>query len=215
MQPEVVIYTTPTCQYCPAAKRWLEDHGVTYTEHDVSRDPTRAAEMYRLTGQGSVPVIRVGGQVMVGFDPLQLAKLLPDAGNGNGNGAAPAEKLSLGMAAQSLTQEKADELGLPAPFGVVVGPVRPGGPADVAGLREGDVLTGIGSYTLQNLGQLQSVVAAKRPGDSISLTAWRDGADREVTIEFPPAEPQPAATDSPAPAEPETAASEAAGPPGG
>jgi glutaredoxin 3 len=202
MQPEVVIYTTPTCQYCPAAKRWLEDHGVAYTEHDVSRDPNRAAEMYRLTGQGSVPVIRVGGQVMVGFDPLQLAKLLPDAGNGNGNGAGPKEKLSLGMAAQSLTQEKADELGLPAPFGVLVGPVRPAGPADVAGLNEGDVLTGIGSYTLQNLAQLQNVVAAKRPGDSINLTAWREGEDRDVTIEFPPSKPA-TATDPEAQATPD------------
>src|SRR4030088_921383 len=112
MHPDAVLYPPPPCQYCPAAKRWLEDHGVAYTEHDVSRDPTRAAEMYRLTGQGSVPVIRVGGQVMVGFDPLQLAKLLPNAGKGNGNGAAATEKLSLGMAAQSLTPEKAAELGL-------------------------------------------------------------------------------------------------------
>jgi glutaredoxin-like YruB-family protein len=213
MQPEVVIYTTPTCQYCPAAKRWLEDHGVAYTEYDVSRDPTRAAEMYRLTGQGSVPVIRVGGQVMVGFDPLQLAKLLPNAGNGNGNAAGLQEKLSLGMAAQSLTQEKADELGLPAPFGVVVGPVRPGGPADVAGLREGDVLTGIGSYTLQNLGQLQAVVGAKRPGDSINLTAWRDGEDREVTVQFPAPESAKTPQATP-PTTPETAP-EAAAPPAG
>jgi glutaredoxin len=186
MQPEVVIYTTPTCQYCPAAKRWLNDHHVAYTEYDVSRDPVRATEMYRLTGQGAVPVIRVGGQVMVGFDPLQLAKLLPDAGNGNGGSRASAEKVSLGMAAQSLTQEKADELGLPAPFGVVVGPVHKGGPADAAGLREGDVLIGIGSYTLQNLAQLQSVVAAKRPGDTIKLRVWREGEEREVTIEFKP-----------------------------
>jgi glutaredoxin len=197
MQPEVVIYTTPTCQYCPAAKRWLNDHHVAYTEYDVSRDPVRATEMYRLTGQGAVPVIRVGGQVMVGFDPLQLAKLLPDAGNGNG-GSAPAEKMSLGMAAQSLTQEKADELGLPAPFGVVVGPVHKGGPADNAGLREGDVLVGIGSYTLQNLSQLQSVVAARRPGDSIKLRVWRDGKEREVTVEFP----RPEAETVPEPATP-------------
>jgi len=52
MQPEVVIYSTPTCTYCNAAKRWFKDHGVTYTEHDVSRDPVKATEMYRLTGQG-------------------------------------------------------------------------------------------------------------------------------------------------------------------
>jgi glutaredoxin len=190
MQPEVVIYSTPTCTYCNAAKRWFKDHGVSYTEYDVSRDPVKATEMYRLTGQGAVPVIRVGGQVMIGFDPLQLAKLLPDAGNSNGGAPTP-QKLSLGMAAQSLTQEKADELGLPSPFGVVVGPVKPGGPAEAAGLREGDVLIGIGSYTLQNLGQLQSVVAAKRPGDRLELHVWRAGEEFDASVEFPPAEEQP------------------------
>src|SRR5258708_20612115 len=97
MQPEVVIYTTPTCAYCAAAKRWFKDHGVAYTEHDVSRDPVKATEMYRLTGQGSVPVIRIGGQGMIGFDPLQPAKFLPAAGHGNGAPSPPPENPSLGI----------------------------------------------------------------------------------------------------------------------
>ena len=96
-------------------------------------------------------------------------------------------------------------------FGVVVGPVKPGGPAEAAGLREGDVLIGIGSYTLQNLAQLQGVVAAKRPGDSIDLHVWRAGEEFDATIEFPPAEPEPAA-DTATPGASETAAPEAAAP---
>lgn len=186
MQPEVVIYSTPTCTYCAAAKRWFKEHGVAYTEHDVTRDPARAAEMQRLTGQSAVPVIRVGGQVMVGYDPLQLARLIPfDPDSGGTIGPVAGERVSLGMAAQSLTPEKAAEVGLPAAFGVVAGPVRPGGPAEAAGIREGDVLVGIGSYTLQDLAQLQRVVAAKRPGDSLPLRVWRDGEEQELTIEFP------------------------------
>jgi glutaredoxin 3 len=186
MQPEVVIYSTPTCTYCAAAKRWFKEHGVTYTEYDVSRDPVRAAEMQRLTGQNAVPVIRVGGQVMVGYDPLQLARLIPfDPEAGGTTGPLAGERVSLGMAAQSLTAEKAAEAGLPAPFGVVVGPVRAGGAAAAAGIREGDILVGLGSYTLQDLAQLQRVVALKRPGDSLPLRLWRDGAEHEVTIQFP------------------------------
>ena len=188
MQPEVVIYSTPTCTYCAAAKRWFKEHGVQYTEHDVSRDQARAAEMYRLTGQNAVPVIRVGGQVMVGYDPLQLARLIPANPEAPGPAEAAGERVSLGMAAQSLTAEKAAQLGLPAPFGVVVGPVKPGGPADNAGIQEGDVLTGLGGYTLQNLPQLQRVVAMKRPGDSLALGAWRKGEEYATTIEFPPSE---------------------------
>lgn len=186
MQPEVVIYSTPTCSYCAAAKRWFKEHGVAYTDHDVTRDPVRAAEMQRLTGQTAVPVIRVGGQVMVGYDPLQLARLVPfDPDAGGTTGPSAGERVSLGMAAQSLTPERAAEAGLPAPFGVVVGPVRAGGAAEAAGIREGDILVGLGSYTLQDLVQLQRVVALKRAGDSLPLRLWRDGAEREVTIQFP------------------------------
>ena len=182
-QPEVVIYTTPTCTYCGAAKRWFTEHGVTYTEYDVSRDPTRASEMYRLTGQGATPVIRVGGQVMVGYDPLQLARLLPNAKGVEADRGA--FKVSLAMAAQSLTPEKAGELGLPAAFGVVVGAVREGGPAEVAGIQPGDVIVGMGSYTLQNLAQLQAVLLNKAPGDSMLLRVWHNGVEREVTVTFP------------------------------
>jgi serine protease Do len=131
----------------------------------------------------------VGQQVLVGFDPLQLAKLIP--ASTNGNGASPddgASKVSLGMAAQTLTPEKAKEVGLPAPFGVLVGPVRAGGPAEAAGLSEGDVLVGVGSYTLQNLAQLQSLVASKQPGDSLTLRVWRQGEELEKTITFPASE---------------------------
>lgn len=180
------MYSTPTCAPCDSAKRWFKEHGVSYTEHDVSRDPVRAAELYRLTGQNAVPVIRVGQQVLVGFDPLQLAKLIPMNGDGQGPGGnGSSGKVSLGMAAQSLSAEKAEAVGLPAPFGVVVGPVRPGGPADAAGIREGDILVGVGSYTLQNLGQLQSLVTAKQPGDRLALRVWRDDKELELTIQFP------------------------------
>ncbi|MEA2646193.1 MAG: hypothetical protein QOE92_1276 [Chloroflexota bacterium] len=201
MQPEVVIYTTPTCSYCAQAKRWFAEHGVTYTEYDITRDPARAAEVYRLTGQQAVPVIRVGAQVLVGYDPLQLARLIPMDPEGQvaSNGA---RKVSLGMAAQSLTHEKAGEAGLPAAFGVVVGPVREGGPAGAAGILEGDIIVGIGSYTLQNLNQLLSIVANKQPGDTLSVRVWRDGRELDVEITFPADEPTPgeppAATGSPA-----------------
>lgn len=178
-----------------------------YTEYDVSRDPARATELFRLTGQGAVPVIRVGGQLVVGFDPLQLAKLIPTAVNGAGsNGAQSEARVSLGMAAQSLTPEKAAELGLPAPFGVHVGPVHGDGAAQAAGLREGDVIVGIGEYTLQNLAQLQRAVAAKRPGDSLPLRVWRAGEEIEVTVVFAPLE---ATVDEPLAAKPDAAASTA------
>lgn len=67
----VEIYTTPTCPYCLAAKRLLNDKGVAYREIDVSRDPAlRDAMMARANGRRSVPQIFIGAQHVGGSDDL-------------------------------------------------------------------------------------------------------------------------------------------------
>jgi glutaredoxin 3 len=77
MKP-VEIYTTPTCPYCQAAKRLLARKGVTYSEIDVSGDPTlRAAMTERASGRRTVPQIFVGEVHVGGCDDLHA---LEDAG---------------------------------------------------------------------------------------------------------------------------------------
>lgn len=34
----VVVYTTPTCQYCGVAKQFLAERGIGFTECDISQD---------------------------------------------------------------------------------------------------------------------------------------------------------------------------------
>ena len=67
-QPGVTVYSTPTCPYCVMAKRYLSEKGVKYEDVDVSRDQRRALEMVQKTGQMGVPVLDIGGEVIVGFD---------------------------------------------------------------------------------------------------------------------------------------------------
>lgn len=76
---ETIIYSTPTCQYCVAAKDFLRANNINYTEIDVSTNPEAKAEMQELTGQKTVPVIRIGtDDVVVGFSGNEelLKKLL-------------------------------------------------------------------------------------------------------------------------------------------
>ena len=50
----------------------------------------------------------------------------------------------------------------------------------------GDVITAIGSYTLVGgADQFKPAVAARRPGDTMVITAWRSGAPVELAVEFP------------------------------
>jgi glutaredoxin-like YruB-family protein len=75
-QPRVIIFTTPTCAFCNAAKRYLRERGIKFKEVDVSRDPAAARDMVRRSGQHGVPVIDIGGKIVVGFDRPKINHLL-------------------------------------------------------------------------------------------------------------------------------------------
>lgn len=69
--PPIVLYTTPTCGYCMAAKRLLGLKGASFEEIDVAGDPARRAEMTRRAGgRRTVPQIFIGGRHIGGFDDL-------------------------------------------------------------------------------------------------------------------------------------------------
>lgn len=72
----VIMYTTPTCQYCKMAKAYFKEHGVAYTEVDVAIDPEKAREMIEKSGQMGVPVFDIEGKIILGFDQKKIAGLL-------------------------------------------------------------------------------------------------------------------------------------------
>ncbi len=75
-QPRVIVFSTPSCPYCRKAKRYLQKHGIRFTDVDVSRDARAARDMVRISGQQGVPVIQIGGRVVVGFDRPKIDRLL-------------------------------------------------------------------------------------------------------------------------------------------
>lgn len=72
----VTIYTTPTCHFCQMAKAFFKENDVTYTEHDVSSDQAKRAEMIEKSGQMGVPVIVIDDELIAGFDKPKIAQLL-------------------------------------------------------------------------------------------------------------------------------------------
>ncbi|MBN1486570.1 MAG: glutathione S-transferase N-terminal domain-containing protein [Anaerolineae bacterium] len=75
-QPTVVVFSTPTCPHCRTAKRYLQSKGIKFTDVDVSRDAQAARDMVRRSGQQGVPVIDIGGRIVVGFNRPQINRLL-------------------------------------------------------------------------------------------------------------------------------------------
>ncbi|MBN2907343.1 MAG: glutaredoxin 3 [Rhodobacteraceae bacterium] len=67
----VEIYTSPFCGYCHAAKRLLDQKGVSYSEIDVAIEPARRQEMMtRAHGRHTVPQIFIGPSHIGGCDEL-------------------------------------------------------------------------------------------------------------------------------------------------
>ena len=73
---QVVLFSTPTCSWCRRAKRYLRENRVRFKEVNIERDPKAAQDLLKKTGQMGVPVIKIGGRWIVGFDQLTIEKEL-------------------------------------------------------------------------------------------------------------------------------------------
>lgn len=75
-QPQVTIYSTPTCHFCHAAKDFFDANKITYADYNVATDIAKRKEMVEKSGQLGVPVITIGNELIVGFDEGRLRELL-------------------------------------------------------------------------------------------------------------------------------------------
>ena len=72
----ITIYSTPTCHYCKLAKEYMTSHNIAYTEYNVASDLERRKEMIDKSDQMGVPVIDIGGKILVGFDEAEFVEAL-------------------------------------------------------------------------------------------------------------------------------------------
>jgi len=120
-----------------------------------------------------------GGSVGLGFAiPMSIADPIADELIENGRVAHPV----LGLAARPVGDDPTRP-----PTGLAVTAIVPGGPAEQAGLRVGDVITEIDGQAADNTEQLVLVGLRHDAGDTVSVSYLRDGAERsaEVTLAAP------------------------------
>ena len=83
MGKKIVMYTTPWCRDCKAAKRFLAERGVPFEEVDIEQRPEAAQIVMDLNdGMRKVPTLDVEGTIVSGdqFDPARFEKDLRAAG---------------------------------------------------------------------------------------------------------------------------------------
>lgn len=66
--------------------------------------------------------------------------------------------------------------------GVLVQRVSPGGPAEKAGIKAGDVITSVDGQTIKSGDDLVNDIASRRPGSTIRLGYLRDGKQADTTV---------------------------------
>lgn len=73
---DVKIYSTPTCHFCHMAKDYFNDNDIKFTDFNVAEDTEKRTEMVEKTGQMGVPVIDIGGEIVIGFNEAKIKELL-------------------------------------------------------------------------------------------------------------------------------------------
>ena len=76
MDKKVMVYSTPTCPYCIRTKQFLKEHNVDFEDIDVSTNKVKTDEMIQKSGQMSVPVLDIDGEIIVGFDKAKIEATL-------------------------------------------------------------------------------------------------------------------------------------------
>jgi putative serine protease PepD len=130
--------------------------------------------MVRLSGQRGVPVTVIDGQVVVGYDQRRLTTLLNPDG---------ARKPTLGVSiadAARIVERHGNRLAA----GAYVGRVTAGSAAERAGLRQGDVITELGSHPIRTAADVHAIMAHHRPGDRIGLTLKRGGHELRLVVKI-------------------------------
>lgn len=108
----------------------------------------------------------------------------------------------LGVQIRSMDEELVRETGLDRIRGVYVASVTTDGAAREAGVRSSDVILEVNDEPVNASNKLQEKVAMFRPGDSVTMTVWRDGKIIDVNAELnevvrPEPEPEELSFDEP------------------
>lgn len=78
----VTMYSTAWCGVCKRARSYFEEKRIAFVEHDVDEDRQARAEYERLNPRRSVPTIKIGDEVVIGFSAAAVEKALETAARG-------------------------------------------------------------------------------------------------------------------------------------
>ncbi|OLL28664.1 peptidase [Burkholderia sp. SRS-W-2-2016] len=166
------------------SRSFSDDSPIPFIQTDVPVNPGNSGgPLFNLNGEvigiNSMIYSRTGGFQGLSFAiPIDAAMHVKDQLVRTGH----VTRGRIGVGVQPLSADKAKALGLNANGGVLVGSVDPSGPAQAAGLRQGDVIVGVNGKHIGSATELVGQVAQLSPGSDATISVWRNGAERKLSV---------------------------------
>lgn len=132
----------------------------------------------RLVGINTAILSRTGGNIGIGFAiPSTLARNIALALIRTGE----IRRGVMGIQINDLTPDLAEAFGVTSLHGALVEVVTPGLPADLAGIRNGDIITAINGQAVRNASALRVLISQLPVGVEMRINLIRDGEPMELT----------------------------------
>ncbi|HEX2526797.1 MAG TPA: Do family serine endopeptidase [Geminicoccus sp.] len=191
------IGQTVTSGIVSATNRTAEglERDVSFIQTDAAINPGNSGGALvdlegRLVGINTAIFSRSGGSIGIGFAiPADLVRVRLESVVA---GTQEVSRPWLGAALQSVDVGMAESLGLARPQGVLVGKIWPGGPADEAGLRTGDVILSVDGVAVDDPASFGYRLSLQQLGTRARLGVFRRGKERTVQVERAEAPQRPA-----------------------
>ncbi|MDP5238703.1 DegQ family serine endoprotease [Uliginosibacterium sp. 31-16] len=181
------LENTVTAGIISAKSRKLPDETyVPFIQTDVAINPGNSGgPLINLDGEvigiNSQIYSRSGGYQGISFSiPIDVALKVKEQLQKHGK----VSRGKLGVVIQNVDKDLAQSFGLDKPAGALVSSVEQGGPADKAGLQNGDIIQQVDGVVVAESSDLPRIIGERSPGDVVKLKVWRDKSGRDISVKL-------------------------------
>ncbi|WP_369582150.1 DegQ family serine endoprotease [Kingella oralis] len=170
-----------------AKNRTLPDDGyMPFIQTDVAINPGNSGgPLFNLKGQvvgiNSQIYSRSGGFMGISFAiPINVAMNVADQLKATGK----VERGQLGVVIQEVSYDLAKTFGLDKATGALVAKVLAGSPAELGGLKVGDIIRSVNGNEVRSSSDLPMTISSLKPNQTVKLGVWRKGQMLDVEIKL-------------------------------